>query len=308
MAWKIDLRKAYDTVCWDFLFSMLLELKFPLKFIALIKMCVSSTTFSILINGEMVDYFEGKRRMRQGDPLSPFLFTIVMEYLSQLLGKLDRKAGFYHHPKCHKIELKHILFADDLMLFSSGRPSSILTIKTVINNFLKSLGLAINLSKSQIFIGGMSAEKRSWVEQTLGTAVTRLPIRYLGIPINSKSICSRDCTTLIDIITSRIHAGSTRFLSRAGRRLLIQSVLHSIVSFWARMCILPKKFLHAVASICTRFFWKGNTSGRGNHLVCWKDVCNGKAEEGLGFKDLIIMNDAVRLNQLWGLSNGRRSI
>ncbi|KAL9687230.1 hypothetical protein QQ045_031629 [Rhodiola kirilowii] len=121
LAWKIDLRKAYDTVCWDYLDTMLQELKFPIKFISWVRMCVRSPYYSILINGEMVNYFEGKRGLRQGDPISPFLFLIAMEYLSCLLNKLDRKAGFYFHPKCHRINLKHILFTDDPFLFSSGK-------------------------------------------------------------------------------------------------------------------------------------------------------------------------------------------
>ncbi|KAL9681640.1 hypothetical protein QQ045_013426 [Rhodiola kirilowii] len=149
-------------------------------------MCVRSTTFSVLINGELVDYFDGKRGLRQGDPISSLLFTIVMEYLSRLLGRLNGKTCYYHHPKCHKIGLKHIMFADDLILFSSGRMSSILAIKSVMETFLKVSGLDINLQKSQFFISGMSEAKKMWVESTLGTTICPLPVRYLGISMNSK--------------------------------------------------------------------------------------------------------------------------
>ncbi|CAM8944506.1 unnamed protein product [Rhodiola kirilowii] len=132
MAWKIDLRKAYDTIDWKFLASLLNLLKFPSKFIYWMKMCVQSTSYSIMINGEMTDFFEGKRGVRQGDPLSPFLFTIAMEYLFRMLQRLSKVEGFYFHPKCHRIKLSHIMFTDDLILFSSGRRSVIEAIKGVV--------------------------------------------------------------------------------------------------------------------------------------------------------------------------------
>ncbi|KAL9674031.1 hypothetical protein QQ045_030297 [Rhodiola kirilowii] len=129
LAWKIDLRKAFDTVNWDFLEAMLHSLKFPFKFINWIMMCVRSARYSVLLNGVMENYFEGRRGLCQGDPLSPFLFTIVMEYLFRMLRGLSNKDGYYFHPKCHRIRLSHILFADDLFLFSSGRNSAILALK-----------------------------------------------------------------------------------------------------------------------------------------------------------------------------------
>ncbi|CAM8880222.1 unnamed protein product [Rhodiola kirilowii] len=161
MAWKIDLMKAYDTINWSFLTSMLEHMKFPNKFIAWMAMCVQTTSYSIMINGEMIDFFEGKRDLRQGDPLSPFLFTIAMECLSRMLQRLNRIEGFYFHPKCHRIKLSHIMFADDLILFSSGRPAAINAIKEVVNNFLNCSGLSINFQKSQLFAGGMNAGKVS---------------------------------------------------------------------------------------------------------------------------------------------------
>ncbi|KAL9663120.1 hypothetical protein QQ045_027958 [Rhodiola kirilowii] len=102
-----------------------------------------------------------------------------MEYLSRLLATLDKRAGFYHHPKCHRIGLKHILFADDLILFSSGRCSSILAIKDTVEQFLRSSGLAINMEKSQVFTTGMPASKSVWVEGVLGTSIAELPVRFL---------------------------------------------------------------------------------------------------------------------------------
>ncbi|KAL9673726.1 hypothetical protein QQ045_029987 [Rhodiola kirilowii] len=136
----------------------------------------------------------------------------------------------------------------------------------------------------------------------------QLPVRYLGIPLTSKAISAQDCKSLIDRITGRIHSWSNRYLSRAGRWLLIQSVLHSVVFFWARMCFLHKKVLHTVSSICARFLWKGNAIGKGGFLVSWKDVCKEKIKGGLGIKDLSIMNEAMRLNQLWELSKDADSI
>ncbi|XP_074271092.1 secreted RxLR effector protein 78-like [Silene latifolia] len=82
---KIDLQKAYDSVEWEFLKRMLECLGFPVSLTNLIMECVSSTSYSLAVNGETFGYFQGKRGLRQGDPLSPLFFTICLEYLSRLL-------------------------------------------------------------------------------------------------------------------------------------------------------------------------------------------------------------------------------
>ncbi|KAL9659174.1 hypothetical protein QQ045_018650 [Rhodiola kirilowii] len=147
-----------------------------------------------------------------------------------------------------------------------------------------------------------------WMESTLGTAICPLSVRYLGISLNSKGLLAADCRTIIKKITNRIKAWSNRFLSRAERRVLVQSFLQSMVFYWARVCILPKKIIQTVDSICARFLWKSGSQGRSCNLVCWEDVCKEKFEGGLGIKNLNVMNEAMVMNQLWAMSKEEDSL
>ena len=122
---KVDLRKAYDTVNWEFLEDVLIGLRFPALFIKWIMQCVSTTSYSISINGSLHGFFKGEQGLRQGDPLSPFLFTICLEVLSRKMGRLGKNLNFNHHPKCSEMSITHLAFADDLILFSTGDVTSV---------------------------------------------------------------------------------------------------------------------------------------------------------------------------------------
>ncbi|XP_074305902.1 secreted RxLR effector protein 78-like [Silene latifolia] len=117
---KLDLQKAYDSIEWSFLKDMLKALNFPNHFIYLLMECVTTPHYSLSLNGELFGYFQGKRGLRQGDPLSPLLFTICLEYLSRILNRLTELDGFKHHPLFMKLNLTHLCFADDLLVFCRG--------------------------------------------------------------------------------------------------------------------------------------------------------------------------------------------
>jgi hypothetical protein len=89
---------------------------FPDHFVHLVMMCVETTSFSVAVNGDLFGFFAGKCGVRQGDPLSPYLFIMCMEYFSRLLNLATHKAGFHFHPKCQSLGISHLAFADDILL------------------------------------------------------------------------------------------------------------------------------------------------------------------------------------------------
>lgn len=113
---KIDFRKAFYTVQWSFLRNLLHLLGFPARFVHLVMKCVETASFFVCVNGNLFGFFQGKCGVRQGDPLSPYLFIICMEYLSRLLKSTTQLSSFNFHPKCQALGISHLGFADDILL------------------------------------------------------------------------------------------------------------------------------------------------------------------------------------------------
>ncbi|KAL0439150.1 UNVERIFIED_CONTAM: LINE-1 retrotransposable element O protein [Sesamum latifolium] len=126
-ALKVELRKAYDMVDWDFLFAALKLFSFPVRFISWIRECVSTTTFSICLNDNIHGFFLGVRGLKQGDPMSPYFFVLVMEVLRVTFQQhIEQNMGFMYHWKCCEVGLFQLCFADDLLLFRHADDSSIM--------------------------------------------------------------------------------------------------------------------------------------------------------------------------------------
>lgn len=237
---KIDIKKAYDTVEWEFVLEMMNALNFPEHFTKLIKVCLTSTKYSLMINGGVHGYFEARRGLRQGDPLSPLLFVICMEYLSRIMGYIGKLDQFKFHPRCDKLKLNHLCFADDLLLFCRGDYISIYHMIQGLNLFSKTSGLYANNQKTAMYCSGMLDDDMNRIKEASGFSMGCLPFRYLGVPISTRKLKVGDCEKLIDNITAKIRIWQTRKISYAGRGLLVNSVLMSMQTYWGQMFILPK--------------------------------------------------------------------
>ncbi|XP_062103589.1 uncharacterized protein LOC133814674 [Humulus lupulus] len=155
---KIDLSKAYDSVDWKFMEDILNVFCFPRKFVQWIMNCLTGTSYTLLFNGRLQGSFEGKKGLRQGDLISPLLFVLAMEYLTRILSQASHHKEFRYHPLCKNLHLVNLCFADDLILFCKGNVKSVKILFDGFLKFCRCSGLEANLSKSQVFFGGVAAE------------------------------------------------------------------------------------------------------------------------------------------------------
>lgn len=117
---QMDILKAYDTVDWQALKTILQEIGVPGKFVGWLLEMVTIVTYKFNTNGVCTKYMSSRRGFRQGDPISHLLFVILMEYLHRKLQELDQNPNFNYHGKCEKIKLIDVSFADDLLVFTIG--------------------------------------------------------------------------------------------------------------------------------------------------------------------------------------------
>lgn len=101
-----------------------------------------------MINGQPQGYFQEKKGLRQRDPLSPYLFIICMEVLSRLLDQAAKVNKFDYHPRCKAMNLTHLIFTDDLIIFAGANLHSLNRIKKVLDKFNLWSGLKVSSEKS----------------------------------------------------------------------------------------------------------------------------------------------------------------
>lgn len=145
MALKLDISQPYDRVEWDYLVAIMRKLGFAERWITLIMSCVRIVSYSVLINGSPQGHIIPTRGLRQGDPLSPYLFLLCAEGLSSLLSSAEREG----HITGMAIvrggpQLSHLFFADDSLLFCCATFSEWCTIHGILDIYERALGQKIN--------------------------------------------------------------------------------------------------------------------------------------------------------------------
>lgn len=237
--------------------------------------------------------------LHQGDPLSPILFVMMMNILSLMSNKAAEEGSFDYHLGCEDMQLTHICFVDDLLIFLDGSKRSLEGVLQVLAEFEHISGLAVNIAKTSLFNCGVPTDIIQRFRSRFGLAQASLPIRYLGLPLSSKKLSLKDYDPLIFQIKRKLGSWTSKTLSMAGRLTLISSVIAGITGFWMSTFLLPKCVMNKITSLCSSFLWHDTIGFSTGAKVSWEELSILKAEGGLGLRNIINWNETCILKLLW---------
>lgn len=178
-----------------------------------------------------------------------------MKYLSRMFRTSTAVPGFHHHPKCSKLRLTHLAFADDLMIFTRGDADSVRIISNTLHQFNLISGLQINAAKSKIFAAGITQEQFLELQNISNFSPGEFPIKYLGLPLMHGKIKCSHFSPLIENNANRLSDWSTGTLSYAGRLELIAAVIQGIEAFWLQAFPMPSTIIGRINKLCRSFLW-----------------------------------------------------
>ncbi|XP_038974250.1 uncharacterized protein LOC120105653 [Phoenix dactylifera] len=295
MAVKLDMERAHDRIRWDFLRRALESFGFHRVWIDWILGCVQGPSFSILVNGTPSPFFRATMGLRQGCPLSPFLFIICSDVLSRAMHAAcgNRELAPYC-PAPGARPLSHLLFADDCLLLARARVSDARALQGVLTEYCVMSGQRVNLQKSTIFFSPSTEGRvRREIRATLGIQEQTGALVYLGVPITGRRLRVAECSTLLERVRSRLEGWRASSLSMMGRLTLIRSVLCSMPIYLMAHTVVPKTVLVGIERLMRSFLWGSYRGGHGIHLLAWERVCLPLREGGLGVQSLLVRREAL---------------
>jgi len=306
---KLDFEKAYDTISWESLDMVLTEMGFGIKWRKWIASCITTSRISIIFNGCPCKPFRMGRGLRQGDPLSPFLFVLVTEVLNRVMIRAA-EVGLFKGLQIgsHRETLTHLQFADDTLLFCEANEIYLQNLKKVLLSFQAFSGLAVNYSKSGLLVFGKGDQWANMVANHLACQLVQLPCTYLGVPLGANMRKMSSWQPVIDRVQSRLNSWKGTYISRAGRVVLIKAVLQSLPLYYLSLFKLPSKVAQEINKIQRRFLWNGQKQGRYNALVKWDVIQKPKQMGGLGVSDCTLKNAALLFKWWWRYASEEGSL
>ncbi|KAL6179662.1 hypothetical protein ACLB2K_046334 [Fragaria x ananassa] len=303
MSLKLDMRKAYDRMEWVFLKAVLLRLGFYGVWVDLIMQCVSTVRYSFLINGKPCGSLTPSKELRQGDPLSPYLFLLCAEVFSTLLENRVEEGALQGIRVCDGAPvITHLLFADDNLLFGRASLAECLCMKSVLEDYEAASGQQVNFSKSNIvFSKAVAVDLRNSLADVFSVGVVAKHEKYLGLP----TVVGRNKTDTFGYIkeqlSKKLEGWQGKLLSSSGKDILIRVVAQALPSYSMSCFLLPRTFCNSLHQMCARFWWGGTADDRKIHWMSWERLCRPKEEGGMDFRDLYAHNLALLAKQGWRL-------
>ena len=270
-ALKLDMMKAYDRVEWIYLAAILTKLGFHQSWVQMVMSLVTSVSFSVLLNGDRLENFRPTRGLRQGDPISPYLFLLSAEGMSGLINSKIQSSvlnGIKVAPSAPTVS--HLLFADDSLLFFRADVANAEIIKEVLGIYCGASGQRVNMEKSSIlFAKGVGQQSREEIKLLLNVHNESLNEKYLGLPTVVGSTTMDAFKYLKDKLWTRVEGWQEKLLSAAAKEVLVKSVAQALPTYTMSVFRLPRGLCDHLTSVTRKFWWGSKEGKQKTAWVAW---------------------------------------
>ena len=258
---KLDIEKVYDHVNWEALLDLLKIMGFGVRWCRWCRWictCISTAQFSVLFNGSPADFFGSLRRLRQGDPLSPMLFLVMMEVFSKMMKRVEG-AGLFRGFRADGrwgggVCISHLLFADDMILFCDTDEEQILHVRMLLLCFQAVTGLKVNVLKSEMVPIG-EVPNVYVLAEILGCRIGCLPMTYFGMPLGASHKSPTVWNPILEKIECKLAGWKKMYLSKGGRLTLLKSTLSSLPTYYLSLFTIPMLVANKIERLQRDFLW-----------------------------------------------------
>jgi hypothetical protein len=263
---KLDMHKAYDRVEWVFLERMMIRLGFDMEFVNILMACVRSVKYKIRFNDQETEDFLPSRGLRQGDPLSPYLFLICAEGLSSALAHREEVGGIDGVRVCRNApSVSHLLFADDSLILMKANLTNAASLNQVLEQYCASSGQMVSEAKCSIFFSpNVDVQVKAEICEELNIFTEAISDKYLGLPSMVGLDKTESFIYLLERIIERIQGWKEKFLSMGGKEILLKAVIQSILVCYV-VFKLPKNVCKKITDIIAQFWWGDDDKGKKMH-------------------------------------------
>lgn len=268
--------------------------------------CISSSNLCINWNGSRTQSFHASRGLRQGDPISPYLFVIALERLSHKINDLvtENRWKPLSFGRGNGPLVSHIFFADDIVLFAEANVDQVQVIKDVLDEFCSKSGQKVSLQKSKVFFSkNTKNEDAVNLSNLLGIDQTDNSGIYLGAPLLHQRVSKQSVSFVLDKMKKKLSYWKSKSLSFSGRITLAQACLYSILGYIIQSMAVPASVCDEVEAICRNFIWGSSDTQRKCHRISWEKICKPKDQGGLGFRNMRLLNKSCLAKLAWQLAN-----